>query len=78
MRANLLGDDVLGLRAFLAFRHFHRYFLTLFQGLEAFHLDRTMMDKDICPPFLLDKAETFIVVEPLTVPVTLSPDIYTS
>ena len=47
MRAYLLGDDVLSLRALLALRHFHRNFLTLFQGLKAFHLDRTVMDKDI-------------------------------
>jgi fructose-1,6-bisphosphatase/inositol monophosphatase family enzyme len=39
--------------------------LTFFQGLEAFHLNRTVVDEYILATFLLDKAETFIVVEPL-------------
>jgi citronellol/citronellal dehydrogenase len=56
---------VLGLRAFLPLRHFHRDPLTFDQRLAAAAVDRAVVDEDVLATFLSDEAEAFVIVEPL-------------
>ena len=61
----LFRDDVFSLRAFLSLGHFHRDFLPFFQGLEAFHLDCSVVYEYILTAFLLDETKSLVIIEPL-------------
>lgn len=61
----LFRDDVFCLRTFLSLRHFHRDLLTLFQGLESFHLNCSVVYEYIRTAFMLDETKSLIIVEPL-------------
>jgi hypothetical protein len=53
------------LQAFLAFRDFEFYALTLSQAAEAVRLNRGVMHKNILTALALDKTKAFGVVKPL-------------
>ena len=64
-RHRLFRNDVFGLRTFLSLGHFHRDLLTFFQGLESFHLDRSVVYEYILTAFSLDETKSLVIIEPL-------------
>jgi len=61
----LNGNNVLGLRTFLALSYSELNFLAFGQSLEAVTRDCTEVCKNVGARFLLDKTKTFRFVEPL-------------
>lgn len=64
----LFSDDVFCLGSLSGRRHFHRDFLTFFQRLESFHLDRCVMHENIGSIRSLNETESLIVIKPLDGP----------
>ena len=64
-KKNLDGNDVLGLRSFLASCDGELNFLTISEGFEAIALDRTEVNEHVGSAFLLNKTEAFGFIEPL-------------
>ena len=60
----LYGDDVLGLRAFLALRQSELYTLAFRQAFEARTLNGAEVNEYVRAAFLLDEAEAFCVIKP--------------
>ena len=58
-------SDVFRLRAFLPLGHFHGYFLAFLKRASPRAIDGAEMYEYIFAAFLLDKAETLLVVKPL-------------
>ncbi len=56
---------LIGLRAFGALYDVELYFVTLFETLVSFALDRTVMNEDIGALIATEEAIPFCVVEPL-------------
>lgn len=57
--------NVIGLRAFLTLSYFKSNLLAFEKGTTTSAINSTEMNKDIGTAFTFDKAEAFLVVEPL-------------